>query len=191
MNFLSVFQAYAGPAVVGSIANISGAIAFRLVLSSRAPGLQSRTFGSLLAGLLGGSLAIAESHVVVAVLDLRSEAAGLAFLFLPMLLAPTAVAALTWVLDDSSFDRGMRSGWTLVGAVAGAAGSASLVPYYMELLPGLPRALLGSAVALELLRFASGAVLGLPIALAATIGSAIADRVSRAATARVGRSPPN
>lgn len=84
----------------------------------------------------------------------------------------------------------MQSAWTLVGAVAGAACSVPLVPYYMELLPDVPRALLGSAVALELGRFASGAVLGLPMALAATIGSTIAGRVLRAAPVHVGRSPP-
>jgi hypothetical protein len=56
----------------------------------------------VVAGVLGGLVAVAQSLVFVEVSGLWKEAAGFALLFVPVFLAPTAVAASTWVLDNSS-----------------------------------------------------------------------------------------
>jgi hypothetical protein len=177
MAFLTILQAYAGIAALGSIANIAAAVTFRLAFSRRAPGLSSRAVGCLLAGALGGPTAVAESLAAVEVLGFWKEAAGFALLVLPLLLAPTAIAGLTWMLDNSSSGGVRRSGWALLGAVAGAAGTAPLLLYCLEQLPDLSRALWGDRI-FELSRFAYWSLLGLPVALAATLGSALARRLA-------------
>jgi hypothetical protein len=110
MDFLLILRAYAGPTAVGSVANIAAAIAFRTAFSRAALGSQSRLAVCLLAGAVGGALGVGESLVVVEVLGFRKEAAGFALVLVPVLLTPTAVGALAWVLDDSYPTRGKRSG---------------------------------------------------------------------------------
>jgi hypothetical protein len=189
MAFLLVLQAYGGIVAVGSIANIAAAIAFRLVFARRAPGLSSRAVACLLAGVLGGTIAVAESLAAVEVLGYWKEAAGFALLFLPLFLTPTAVAGLTWVLDNSPSGHVRRSGWALFGAVAGAAGTAPALFFALDQLPELSRALWGDRK-FEISRFAYWSLLAQPVALAATLGSAVAARVAGTAMARVGKSPP-
>jgi hypothetical protein len=178
-------SAYAGPALVGSITNIAVAIAFRLALSREIPGFRSRIVVCVVAGVLGGLIAVAESLVFVEVSGLWKEAAGFALLFVPVFLAPTAVAASTWVLDGSSSGHGGRSGWALLGAVAGAAIAATGLFFSLEHATRLSRALWGS-VPFELSRFAYWSLVGMPLAVAAMIGSASANRI-RTALLRVER----
>jgi hypothetical protein len=185
---LAFLPAYAGPAAVGSVANVALAVVFRLVLSRRAPRLRSRVAVCLFAGVLGGLIALTEALVFVEMRGLQKEPAGFALFFLPVFLAPTAVAALTWVLGDSTFAHGWRSGWALVGAVAGAAASTPALISAIHL-TNLSWAL-WSSVPWELSSFVYWSLFGLPVALAATFGSLLATRMC-AAVARFGRAPSN
>ena len=139
----------------------------------------------LVAGLLGGWIALMESLVFVEVRGLSKEPAGFALVSLPLLLSPTAVAGLTWVLDDSFSGHGRRSARALLGALAGAAASTPALVLFIEV-ANLSHDLSGSVP----WGLSYWSLLGLPVALAATFGSAVATRMG-AGMARGGRSLPN
>src|SRR6185369_9428562 len=97
----ALVRGYRVPALLGSAMNILLGVAVRSALPRRVLGLAARVSAYALAGLAGGLTAAAEAFAVVEMLDWQQEAAGLALVFLPFLLAPTTVATLVWLFGES------------------------------------------------------------------------------------------
>ena len=176
-TLVDLARAYPGPATLASIANTVIAIALRSAFPRRVLRQPVRVVAYLLAGLFGGLVAVAETLLAIEMLDFRQEAAGLALLFLPLLLAPTTVATLAWLFGDAVSGRSKRPAWALVGAIAGALTMTSLLvsvferPLVRALVESMPQTL-SPFTAWSLLGVWS--LLGLPIAAGAAVGHTVA-----------------
>jgi hypothetical protein len=161
-------RAYAKPAAVAAVANIGTVMAVRALLPTFHLSLLTRGGRVVIAGCLGGLISVLEALAVVELSGLRQEAAGMALAFLPFVLAPTAVAALTWLFATSSSSR--SSTLALVGAVVGAVVASPMAPILLEyarLLPG------PSDV------YVPWMLVGMPLAVGATLGCVVVRNATR------------
>jgi hypothetical protein len=167
---VDIGRSYAEPAGFAAVANIGTAVAVRVFLPTFYIFLLTRGGGLVIAGCLGGLISVGEAVAVVELSGLRQEAAGMALAFLPFVLAPTAVGALTWLFADARTTLGSRPTLALLGAVVGAVLASPLTPI-----------LFGAA---ELLSASSSPyvhwmLLGIPLASGATLGCVLVRSAKR------------
>jgi hypothetical protein len=165
---LDIARSYAKPAAAAAVANIGTVVAVRAFLPTFHLALLSRGGGFVIAGCVGGLLSVVEAFAAVELSGLRQEAAGMALAFLPFVLAPTAVAALSWLFSTTNWSR--RSTLALVGAVAGALVASPLAPilvHYAMLLPGPSN------------MYVPWMLVGMPLAAGATLGCVLVRSATR------------
>ena len=175
---IALAEAYRVPAAIITSVNIGLAIAVYSAFPKRAAGSPARVGALALAGVLGGVTAVVEALVVIELFDFRHEAAGLALVFLPILLVPSTVAVLVWLFGDALAGGRRRPVFTLLGALIGAAVMAPVLPAALELPSPLEREL-SRWLSNDVAPFVWYAVLGLPVAAGAACGAAVLRRVSR------------
>ncbi|WP_437915614.1 hypothetical protein WME73_10835 [Sorangium sp. So ce302] len=171
-------NSYRVPAGIVAAINIALAIGAYSVLPKRAAGSTARVGAFVLAGLLGGPAAVAETLIAIELLDFQHEAAGLALAFLPVLLVPTTVAVLVWLFGDSLAGGSRRPALTLLGAILGATTLAPLLAVALEHPPPLLREL-SRLLSEDVVPFVWYAFLALPVAAGAACGSTVLRRASR------------
>jgi hypothetical protein len=165
---LDIGRSYAKPAAVAAVANIGTVVAVRAFLPTFHLSLLTRGGGFVIAGCLGGLISVVEAFAVVELSGFRQEAAGMALAFLPFVLSPTAVAALSWLFATTSSSR--RSTLALVGAVVGAVVASPLAPIlvqYARLLPGSSNL------------YVPWMLVGMPLAAGATFGCVVVRSAAR------------
>jgi hypothetical protein len=155
-----VGSSYAKSAAIVSVANIGAVVAVRALLPTFHVSLLTRGGGFVIAGSLGGLVSVLEAVAVVELSGAIKEAAGLAQVFLPFVLAPSAVAALVWLFATPSTNLSKRSALALLGAIAGAALTSPLTPFLFEM--AKPRS--------DSSLYVPWMILGLPLAAGATLG---------------------
>ena len=170
--------AYPEVAICGSVANVALGFGARALLASRARArsLRWRIGAYALAPLLGGPLGVLEAHVTVDALHWEGEAAGLALGFVPIVLGPSIVGTLAWLLGDLVSGRSKRGAVALAGALIGATCAAPLgflkfdwSNPVLALITRLPR---------DLVQWVEYPYFYLPVAAGAAVGYGIARRVT-------------
>jgi hypothetical protein len=116
----------------------------------------------------GGGVAQLQAHAGVEMMGLQHEAAGLGLGFMPLVLGPSAVGALAWVLGDALARPGRRPMFGLVGALLGALTAMPLVALVIE--HGTPLWALFELVPREARLFVQWPVLSLPVGATAAVG---------------------
>jgi hypothetical protein len=162
---IDIGRSYARPGAVAAVANIGTVVAVRACLPTFHLSLLTRGGVFVIAGCLGGLIAVVEALAVVELSGLMQEGAGMALLFLPFVLAPPAVAALSWLFATTSSSS--RPTLALAGALVGAVLISPLVP----ILFGYARLLWGPS---DL--YISWMLLGIPLAAGATLGCVVVRR---------------
>jgi hypothetical protein len=177
-SLVELANSYRVPAGIAAAVNIALAIGVYSAFPRRAAGSAARVGAFVLAGLLGGPMAVAETLIAIAIFDFRQEAAGLALAFLPVLLVPTTVAALVWLFGDSLAGGSRRPALTLLGALIGTTTMAPLLIVALEHSPPLMREL-SRLLSEDVAPFVWYAFLALPVAAGAACGSTVLRRASR------------